>query len=157
MILQYYRILQGENFLYILIIIYYFLLNLLFIQNGWIHTDWSFNSPSWSVSVELLAYFLFFFIIRTLSKKSYKIYTAFIIFIYIGLILQITSINLPMFNSQVGKVLLCFFTGCLLSKFQELIQRKQKQFFCCCICGIILFYIYHRFLYSDMILLLRSY
>lgn len=141
LIFQYNRILQNKDFfVYSNNNLYYFLLNIFFIQNGWVHTDWSFNSPSWSVSVELLAYFLFFLTIKSLSKKINAIYTAFIFFIYLGLILQIAGLNYPLFNSQVGRVLLCFFIGCILAKLQEIIQHKQKQVFCSCICGGILLF-----------------
>ncbi|WP_143321017.1 acyltransferase [Clostridium sp. HBUAS56010] len=141
MLFQWYRIFQGKDFfIYSNNNLYHFLLNIFFIQNGWIYTDWSFNAPSWSVSVELLAYFLFYQILKNIGKIGNNVYAAFIALIYLGLILQIFSFNVPLFNSQVGRIIFCFFTGCLLSKLQGMILAKQKQLLFSCICGAILLF-----------------
>jgi peptidoglycan/LPS O-acetylase OafA/YrhL len=43
---------------------YHFLLNLLFVPSWGFEKGWSFNAPVWSVSVEVLLYFLFFIVCR---------------------------------------------------------------------------------------------
>ena len=48
----------------------HFLLNLFFIQSWGLQNDYSFNAPSWSVSVEIAVYILFFVCLRTLRRTK---------------------------------------------------------------------------------------
>ena len=48
----------------------HFLLNLFFIQSWGLQNDFSFNAPSWSVSVEIAVYILFFVCLRTLRRTK---------------------------------------------------------------------------------------
>jgi peptidoglycan/LPS O-acetylase OafA/YrhL len=48
----------------------HFLLNLLFIQSWGLQKGFSFNAPSWSVSVEIAVYILFFVSLRTLRRTK---------------------------------------------------------------------------------------
>jgi peptidoglycan/LPS O-acetylase OafA/YrhL len=46
----------------------HFLLNLFYIQSWGLEKDFSFNAPSWSVSVEITVYILFFIFLKTLRR-----------------------------------------------------------------------------------------
>ncbi len=72
----------------------------------------SFNGPTWSVSIEILVYFVFFVLsyFQFLRNKNYII---FLIFSFI--IFEVFSIGLVNFN----QCFYCFFTGCLISKSLE--------------------------------------
>lgn len=87
--------------------VYLFVMNLLFQQNG-IFADFSFNAPSWSISVEIISYTLFFILLRRF-KSIYK-------FIYVAIVIgSLTSLVLfPAFNPLILRSLLGFFVGCLL-------------------------------------------
>jgi peptidoglycan/LPS O-acetylase OafA/YrhL len=51
---------NGRPFVYSFNDIYHFSLNLFFIQKWGFEKGWSFNAPTWSVSIEILLYLLFF-------------------------------------------------------------------------------------------------
>jgi peptidoglycan/LPS O-acetylase OafA/YrhL len=83
---------------------YHFLLNLLFIQNWGFEKGPSFNGPSWSVSVEVFLYFLFFIICYLkLEKKKLLLF----LLIPLGAFLQY-------YYSLIGKGMFTFFLGGLV-------------------------------------------
>lgn len=93
--------------------IYRFLLHIFFIS-GW--EGESFNLPIWSVSVEILIYFLFFISIFYLSK--FKLKFALIVYV-ISLIIDkffISSVFIDCFR--------LFFTGVIIFYLNNLIYRK---------------------------------
>ena len=64
---------------------YNFLLNLFFISGWGFQEGLSFNQPIWSVSVELIAYFLFFFSIKMIKNINYlKIIIFYIILLFLN-------------------------------------------------------------------------
>ena len=74
---------QNNNF-------YHFLLNLFFIQAWGFQDGYSFNGPSWSISIEIIAYSLFFFFI---IKKKFNFFQILIIFISLVLLNKLTNIK----------------------------------------------------------------
>lgn len=83
---------------------YHFLLNLLFMQNWGFEKGPSFNGPSWSVSVEVFLYFLFFAICYLkLQKKKLLLF----LLIPLGAFIQYH-------NSLIGKGMFTFFLGALV-------------------------------------------
>jgi peptidoglycan/LPS O-acetylase OafA/YrhL len=77
-----------------------FILNLLFMQT-WFYTGASFNMPSWSVSIEVFLYCVFFFSVRYLPQN--------ILFV---IVLAIFGLWLKQFNyNPFGRGLWCFFIG----------------------------------------------
>ncbi len=108
--LQYYRYFSGKGFFQCEINdLYHFILNLLFIQGGFFEDGLSFNGPSWSISCEIIAYILFFYVL----KKFKKPIPIFVLFVFIGLSILQKQANAPLFNSSNAKMLIGFFTGCL--------------------------------------------
>ena len=63
--------------------LYHFFLNLFFVHGWGIANGWSFNAPTWSVSIELIIYAIFFGSIYFLNKFNIK----FLTFIYLILLL----------------------------------------------------------------------
>lgn len=51
---------NGRPFVYLFNDLYHFVLNIFFISKWGLEKGWSFNTPAWSVSVEILLYVLFF-------------------------------------------------------------------------------------------------
>ena len=68
-----YKIKVGETFVYSNYDIYHFILNLLFIQDGILGTELSFNGPSWCISISFFLYILFYYIAYK-SKSKNEIY-----------------------------------------------------------------------------------
>ncbi|MBC9914804.1 acyltransferase family protein [Chitinophaga varians] len=95
---------------------YHFFLNLLFIQNWGFETGPSFNAPSWSVSVEIFLYLLFFLICK---MKWHTNKALLLLLIPAGALMQ-------HFTMLVGKGVFSFFLGALLYYiFRYLLQRKN--------------------------------
>ncbi|MCW3467868.1 acyltransferase family protein [Chitinophaga nivalis] len=82
---------------------YHFLLNLLMMQNWGFEKGASFNGPSWSVSVEVFLYVLFFIICRLGMQR--KIWLL-ILLIPLGALLQ--------YYTLLGKGVYSFFYGALI-------------------------------------------
>lgn len=115
---QYFRLLNGMEFhatgnndLYHLI------LNVLFMQSGFFQSGESFNGPSWTLSCEMIAYILFFYILT----KSRKPILMFIICILTGFTILQMRLEIPLFNPQTAKMLTGFFIGCVTFKISNLI------------------------------------
>ena len=108
--LQYYRYFSGKGFFQCDINdLYHFILNLLFIQAGFFEDGLSFNGPSWSLSCEILAYFLFFYVLKKIKKPI----PVFVLFVFTGLSVLQMQANVPLFNASNAKMLIGFFIGCL--------------------------------------------
>ena len=115
----------GSYFSYIYDLNHFFL-NIFFI-NGWgIEDQFSFNGPSWSVSIEIMVYIIFF-----ISFFYFKIYFSFFISIILFLLFYFVSLA----DGNVAYALFYFFVGGLLSilKYfpEKIISNKkiQKYFF----------------------------
>lgn len=125
--LQYYRMLTGNGFFQSDINdLYHLVLNLFFIQAGLFEDGLSFNGPSWSISCEMLAYILFFYVLKKVKRPV----PVFLFFIFIGMSIMQKQINLPLFNALTGKMYIGFFIGCLtylLNNGISSLGRKQKS------------------------------
>ncbi|NLR62684.1 acyltransferase [Chitinophaga varians] len=95
---------------------YHFLLNILFIQNWGFEVGPSFNAPSWSVSVEIFLYLLFFLIckLRWHTNKA-----LLLLLIPAGALMQ-------HYTLLIGKGVFSFFLGALLYYvYNYLVQHKN--------------------------------
>ncbi len=100
--------------------LYHFVLNLFFMQNWGFEKGPSFNGPSWSVSVEVFLYLLFFVICRL--KLQRKIW-LFVLLIPIGALIQ-------HFYAIIGKGIYSFFLGALVYyAYTWIVKRGKVQFF----------------------------
>lgn len=88
--------------------LYHLYLNIFFL-NGWgYEKGFSFNGPSWSISVEIILYFLFY-LLMNYFKKSNKIL---VLIIFILIFFHYTDI----FNSRITFYGIFFFAGVLIYK-----------------------------------------
>lgn len=69
----------------------HFLLNLFFVQSWGFEEGYSFNAPTWSVSLEILIYILFFFVISSL--KRFKVWVPIVVLAVYKLTVNIELIS----------------------------------------------------------------
>jgi peptidoglycan/LPS O-acetylase OafA/YrhL len=87
--------------------LYYFMLNVFFLQRGFFDSGWSFNGPSWSLSIEAIMYCFFFGI----AISRYGRYLALLLFVA-GLALMMSRLNHQfLLNTDVARGLIGFFLG----------------------------------------------
>jgi len=110
---------------------YHLFLNILFISGWGFEKGYSFNAPIWSVSLELIIYFMFFILLVKL-KKNYLITTI------LTLVLLTLLSKFKISNIQILDCGRLFFSGVLL--YLIYMNIKSKKFF------FIIFFII--FLYS---------
>lgn len=89
--------------------LYHFILNTFFIQSWGLETAESFNSPSWSVSVEVLLYILFFILCWYNLNRKYVLYLAILAGIVIGL--YYPPIGRGIFSFYLGGILYYWYTS----------------------------------------------
>jgi peptidoglycan/LPS O-acetylase OafA/YrhL len=93
----------GEYLIYKHNDTYHFILNIFFMQSWGLESGESFNSPSWSVSVEVLLYILFFILCLYNLNKKYVLYITVIAGLIIGI-----------FYPPVSRGIFSFFWGGIL-------------------------------------------
>ena len=103
-IMQYITVLHiGVPFVYTYNNVYHFILNIFFIQSWGLEAGNSFNSPTWSVSVEVLLYLLFFILCwYNANRKSIR-YIAVLAGLIIGVVYP-----------PIGRGITAFFIGGML-------------------------------------------
>jgi peptidoglycan/LPS O-acetylase OafA/YrhL len=103
-----------------------FLLNIPMLQNGWITTTFSYNGPSWSISIEIIMYLLFFAVFyHSRFTKKYVIYCF--LLIYLGIIMTFSGQNTAFFNGQVSRGLMGFFIGCITGEVCNYCSKNKKH------------------------------
>jgi peptidoglycan/LPS O-acetylase OafA/YrhL len=116
----------GSAFVYPENDVQHFIYNALFLQAGWLGTEGSFNGPSWSVAVEVIAYLLFFAVlVLTRTRTAYLV--AFGLLFVGGLALRTHNLFFPIANWQVARVLIGFFVGCLAFELHQAAARAGKS------------------------------
>ena len=91
----------------------HFFFNLLLLQNGVFGTEWSFNAPSWCLSIFVICYVVFFEIICYKSTSVKYLIGKCIIVCVVGLLFIVGS-SYPIMNSQIGRGLAGFSIGIIL-------------------------------------------
>lgn len=100
---------------------YHFFLNIFFISFWGFEEYYSFNGPIWSVSVEILVYFLFFYSIFYFKKP-----------LIICLLVIFTSALIKIFSDATHQLLNClifFYTGSLAYLFNKFFDEKNISLF----------------------------
>jgi peptidoglycan/LPS O-acetylase OafA/YrhL len=91
--------------------LYHFALQALLLNSGGFEEGWSYNSPSWSVAVEIVSYVLFATFASRWSGKRFAWASA---LAAVGaLAVYRFGLNLPILNPQVARGVLGFFVGAL--------------------------------------------
>ena len=94
---------------------YHFLLNLLFLQKGFFDRGFSFNSPTWSLSVEAFLYAWFFIA----ARRRVADWTVFL-FVLIGLAIWISGRrDMFILNGEISRGIVGFFVGMLIGRLTE--------------------------------------
>lgn len=120
-VVQYSRLLSNHSFfIFQNNDLYHLFLNVFFLQAGLFNDGPSFNAASWSLSCEMAAYILFFYILSRYKKYA----AAFALLVFTGISISHTRLNIPIFNPEMARMLTGFFTGCLLYN----IQTRIRQF-----------------------------
>jgi peptidoglycan/LPS O-acetylase OafA/YrhL len=102
------------------------LLNIPMLQNGWITTNFSFNGPSWSISIEIMMYLLFFAVFyHSRLTKKYVVYC--LLLIYLGIVMTFSGQNTAFFNGQVSRGLMGFFIGCITGEVYNYCNKNEKH------------------------------
>jgi peptidoglycan/LPS O-acetylase OafA/YrhL len=102
----------------------HFFLNLGFLQQGIIRTEYSFNGPAWSLTVEELSYFLFFVSLFFFAAHRRL---AFSFLLLLGTIINLAAWDTHIFNLDVSRGLVGFFAGCLAYQLHRLAQEKRRS------------------------------
>jgi peptidoglycan/LPS O-acetylase OafA/YrhL len=101
------------------------LLNIPMLQNGWITTTFSYNGPSWSISIEIMMYLLFFAVFyHSMSTKKYVVYC--LLLIYFGIVITFSKQNTAFFNGQVSRGLIGFFIGCITGELYNYCNKNKR-------------------------------
>lgn len=85
---------------------FHFLLNVLLIQTGLFDLGYSFNGPSWVISLLIYMYILLFLVLTKLRSNRYFVFACLVL---LGLI----SIKSGWPNIHIARVVVGFMTGCL--------------------------------------------
>ena len=115
-----YTHIYGETFIYPNFDLYHFILNVFCVQNGVFGTDWSFDSPSWCISLCILMYCIFYYVVYT-SKNENQIFYKSLVIISCT---YIFSKEISIINTLLFRGLMCFFIGVIL----QIIYEKRQNF-----------------------------
>lgn len=118
--------LLGSSFVYVNNDVYHFILNMLFLQSGWFEKGFSFNGPSWSISVEFVCYIIFYLLTSKIKNKNIRLAIAVCITL-LGVFLIKAQLNYPLFNDKMGRGFLCFFVGMILYEINRLISNSKYK------------------------------
>ena len=111
--------LSGKTFVYGNFDCWHFFLNLIFCQDGVFGKDWSFNAPSWCISICFILYIVHFAVMYFTQKNNYALY-VYILLMFIGLTIVKTKIEYPfLLNSLFGRGLSCFSVGVILANIYQ--------------------------------------
>lgn len=103
----------------------HFLLNIFGLQNGILEVQWSYNSPTWYISVLLCCYAAFYFCVSKTKEKDDLLTFKYILLALAGGVVILWGLNIPLLNPLMGRGFACFFLGAVLAK---LYQNKDKLY-----------------------------
>jgi len=128
-ILQFYSFKNFDNFfVHYYNDVYHFILNTLFVSGWGFEKGLSFNGPIWSVSVEIIIYFVFFFLIINLkNNRILKSVLAVIVLISYKKLFSHNFLNIISMNLINCGII--FFEGILVYYFVKKINNDKINFF----------------------------
>ena len=146
-----YRHKVGATFVYPNYDIYHVIQNMLFLQNGILGTEFSFNAPSWCIPIFLLCYCMFYFVISR-TKEHQSIVYKFLFTAIIGAALIASGLGYPILNSAVGRGVAGFSIGVLIAFVYEKRESfKSLRLGICCLLFLVASYLVLRFKSFDFI------
>ncbi len=93
----------------------HFLAQLFLVQNWWPRAEQSFDGPSWSVSIEVLLYAIFFIACRAGMRRPLHIFAA-----------ALAGALLILFEEHIGRGVTCFFMGGLMVAIWERLRADPR-------------------------------
>jgi len=121
--LQGFRSFRGlDPFVYDANDLLHLVLNLAFVQYGVVRTDYSFNAPSWSLTIEEISY-LAFFVSLFFFARRFRL--AFVGLLLAGVILNRSGWDTHLLNLDVSRGLVGFFAGCLAYQAHRFAGERQ--------------------------------
>ena len=99
---------HGEIFNFQIYDLKHLALQILFIHHWGLQDDLSFNGPSWSISLEILMYLIFF---ATLARFRKNVYGFAGLLVILGWFLVAEPHDYIIFNSHAGEAVILFFMG----------------------------------------------
>ena len=107
--------LTGKTFVYKNFDCWHFFMNFILCQDGIFGTEWSFNAPSWCISICFILYIIHFAVMYFSKEKINALY-IYIILMLFGLAILSMKFNYPfLLNQLFGRGLSCFSIGVILS------------------------------------------
>ena len=122
-----YFIKMGKAYWFSYFDIPHFILNFLGIQSGWFEATLSFNGPAWCISVEMLLYILFYFIVKVTRKNKVFLYCVESIGILLGLIILKKNLLLPFLNQFIARGVIGFFGGMIIKDIWLKYEKRELQ------------------------------
>ena len=89
------------------------------IQDGWALPNPCVNNPTWYISVLMLCYVIFYFLVYIAKRLDLKVQYLFVFMIFLGMGINTYGINLPFLNASSCRGYYAFFFGLLLAEFLE--------------------------------------
>ena len=116
------------------------------IQDGWALPNPCVNNPTWYISVLMLCYIIFYFIVYLSKKYKLRPQYLFIFMIFLGMGIQTYGLSLPFLNNSSSRGYYSFFFGILLAESLSKHKINTKAIIVCIISLVILTYLiaYHN-------------
>lgn len=122
----------GSTFVYPNFDTYHLILNVLLLQDGLLGMEWSLNSPSWCISILMVCYTVYFWILKFAKSRTDYIFKYLACFFIGAFIFKVyflwPQLNLPFINMLVGRGLMGFFMGALVWELYCL-KLKYRQYY----------------------------
>ena len=104
--------------------LFHFVLNLGFVQYGVIRTEYSFNGPSWSLTIEEISYVAFFLALFFFAR-GYR--AAFGALLALGVTINLAGWDVHFLNLDVARGLVGFFAGCLAYQLHRVARYRGRS------------------------------
>ena len=109
-----YKHANNVTFVYGNFDIKHFIMHLFCLQGGILSTDWSFNAPSWCITVCFVMYIIFFAVMR--STRSYTVSVIpWSVLMAAGYLMVWKEADYPVINTLIGRGFICFPFGVLMA------------------------------------------
>lgn len=104
------------------------------IQEGWALPNPFVNAPTWYISVLLLCYIVFYFLVWLSARRNLPVTYLFIFIIFLGMGIRTYGIQLPFLTEQSARGYIAFFFGVLLA---GLLKDRKLPLAAEAACGVV--------------------
>lgn len=102
------------------------IISILGVQCGWIFKNPMINNPIWYISVLLLCYIIFYFLVKIAEFTKIKCEYLFAIMIAVGIATFQSKINIPFLNPYSSRGYYAFFFGIILMSIINVYDKTDK-------------------------------